>query len=180
MDSGENSYRRYLNGDESAFGEIVELYFDKLTFFINGYVHDVHASEDVAIETMTELVIHPGRFAFRSSLKTYLFSVGRHKALNFLKKRRRENLTELSEADAADRASLERDVLAGERQKALAAAMAELPAEHRTAVHLVYLEGLSYMDAAKVLGKSEKQVDNLLSAAKKRLRAELEKEGIEL
>ena len=38
MDSGENSYRRYLDGDENAFGELVELYFDNLTFFINGYM----------------------------------------------------------------------------------------------------------------------------------------------
>ncbi len=179
MEIGENSYRRYLGGDESAFSELVELYFDKLTFFINGYVHDVHASEDVAIETMTELAIHPGRFAFRSSLKTYLFAAARHKALNYLKKRCREGWTELSEADEADRASLENDVLAGERQKAVAAAMAELPEEQRLAVHLVYLEGLSYRETAKVLKKSEKQVDNLLAAAKKRLRTLLEKEGVE-
>ena len=112
MDSGENSYRRYLNGDEDAFGEVVELYFDNLTYFINGYVHDVHASEDLAVDALTELVTHPRRFAFRSSLRTWLYSVARNMALNYVSKRSREIPTPLSEADAADVRSLENDVLA--------------------------------------------------------------------
>lgn len=176
MDSGENSYRRYLDGDENAFGELVELYFDNLTFFINGYVHDVHASEDIAIDAMTELVTHPGRFAFRSSLKTWLFSIGRHKALGYLKKRRRELPSPLPDENAADSRSLEEDVLTGERQKLLAAAMAELPEEMRYAVHLVYIEGMSYREASKILKKSEKQLDNLLMKAKKLLRERIGKE----
>ena len=34
MDNGAGSYRRYLNGDEDAFDEIVKEIFDSLVFFI--------------------------------------------------------------------------------------------------------------------------------------------------
>ena len=34
MDNGASSYRRYLDGDEAAFDEILRLYRDNLTFFI--------------------------------------------------------------------------------------------------------------------------------------------------
>ena len=36
MDNGACSYRRFLDGDEEAFDEIVKEYFDSLVFFING------------------------------------------------------------------------------------------------------------------------------------------------
>ena len=44
MDNGASSYRRFLDGDESAFNEIMEELFRSLVFFINGYVHDIHAA----------------------------------------------------------------------------------------------------------------------------------------
>jgi RNA polymerase sigma-70 factor (ECF subfamily) len=45
------------------------------------------------------------------------------------------------------------------------------------AMHLVYIEELSYKEAAKILKKSPKQVDNLLTRAKSTLRTTLSKEG---
>ena len=38
MDNGASSYRRYLDGDEDAFREIVSEYFDNLVFFIDRLV----------------------------------------------------------------------------------------------------------------------------------------------
>ena len=173
MQVGENSYRRYLEGDEDAFTEVLELYFNNLTLFINGYLNDVHASEDVAIDTMLELVVHKKRYAFRSSLKTYLFAIARHKALNHLKKHRRTVLTPPDELELADRTSLETEVIENERKRRLHRAIASLERDLQTAVHLVYIEGMSYKEAASVMKKSPKQVDNLITRAKARLKAEL-------
>ena len=55
--------------------------------------------------------------------------------------------------------------------------MEQLPEEMATAVHLVYFEDMSYEDAAKVMKKTKKQVDNLLYRAKGALRATLGKES---
>lgn len=52
MDNGASSYRRFLDGDESAFDEIMKELFDNLVFFIDRYVHDIHAAEDIAIDMM--------------------------------------------------------------------------------------------------------------------------------
>ena len=173
MQTGENSYRRYLEGDEEAFTEVLELYFNNLTLFINGYLNDVHASEDVAIDTMLELVVHKKRYAFRSSLKTYLFAIARHKALNHLKKHRRTALIPPDEIELADKTSLETEVIENERKRRLHRAIASLEGELQTVVHLVYIEGMSYKDASGVMKKSPKQVDNLITRAKLRLKAEL-------
>ena len=52
-----------------------------------------------------------------------------------------------------------------------------LPEDMRTAVYLVYFEDMTYREAAKVMKKNRKQIDNLLYRAKKELRNILEKDG---
>ena len=77
MDNGACSYRRFLDGDESAFDEIMKELFDGLVFFINRYVYDIHTAEDLAIDVFSELIVHRRRYNFRVSMKTYLFMLGR-------------------------------------------------------------------------------------------------------
>ena len=60
------------------------------------------------------------------------------------------------------------------------AALEKLPAEMAAAVHLVYFEEMTYAQAAKVMKKSPKQVDNLLYRAKKELRIILGEDGEQL
>lgn len=119
MDAAANSYRRFLDGDESAFEEIMQELFCGLVFFINGFVHDPHAAEDIAIDAFSDLVVHRHRYNFRVSLKTYLYMVGRSRALDYLRRRRILRFTELSEAHglADDSAALEELALAGDRQR---------------------------------------------------------------
>ena len=52
----------------------------------------------------------------------------------------------------------------------------QLTDDMRAAVHLVYFEQLSYEDAANVMKKNKKQVDNLLYRAKSTLRTILTEE----
>ena len=68
-------------------------------------------------------------------------------------------------------------MLAGERRRALNEAISKLPEDMRAAVHLVYLEEMTYAKAAAVLHKNRKQIDNLLCRAKKELAAVLGEEG---
>jgi RNA polymerase sigma-70 factor (ECF subfamily) len=179
MDNGASSYRRFLDGDESAFGCIMKELFHGLVFFIDGFVHDTQAAEDIAIDTFSDLIVHRHRYNFKVSLKTYLYMVGRSRALDYLKHRKTIRFVELSEANeiSDDSASLEEMVLADERKRLIHGAIGQLPEEMRVAVHLVYFEEMTYEETAKVMKKNRKQVDNLLYRAKKALRITLEKNG---
>ena len=172
MDNGASSYRRFLDGDESAFDEIMKELFDNLVFFIDRYVHDVHAAEDIAIDVFSDLVVNKHRYNFRVTLKTYLFMLGRSRALNYIKHRKVIDFVELTEADKAssEQETLEEIVLADERKRVVNNALNSLPDDMRVVIHLIYFEDLSYDEAAKVMKKNRKQVDNLLYRAKKELR----------
>lgn len=178
MDNGASSYRRFLDGDESAFSEIMEELFHSLVFFINGYVHDIHAAEDIAIDTFSDLVVHRHRYNFQVTLKTYVFMLGRSRALDYIKHRKVLSFVELSEAEnTPDEKTLEEIVLVDERKRVVNAALAKLPEDMRVVIHLIYFEDMTYDEAAKVMKKNRKQVDNLLYRAKKELRIILGKDG---
>ena len=179
MDNGASSYRRFLEGDESAFESIMKELFRGLVFFIDGFVHDAHAAEDIAIDTFSDLVVHRHRYNFKVSLKTYLYMVGRSRALDYIKHRKVIDFVELSEVHALtdESATLEEMVLSSERKRLIHAAIARLPEDMRVVVHLIYFEEMTYEEAAKVMKKNRKQVDNLLYRAKKELRIILGKDG---
>ena len=178
MDNGASSYRRFLDGDEAAFDLIMQELFPPLVFFIDRYVQDHHAAEDLAMDVFADLIVHKRRYNFKVSLKTYLFMLGRSRALDYLRHKRVLTFVPLESAEHLSVSqSLEDALLADARKKAVHEALMKLPEEQRSVIHLVYYDGLSYEDAAKVLRKNRKQVDNLLYRAKKQLRIILGKDG---
>ena len=179
MDNGASSYRRFLDGDESAFDEIMKELFDNLVFFIDRYVHDIHAAEDIAIDAFSDLVVNKHRYNFKGTLKTYLFMIGRSRALNYIKHRKVIDFVELTEVDKAssEQETLEEIVLADQRKRVVNNALNALPDDMRVVIHLIYFEDLSYDETAKIMKKNRKQVDNLLYRAKKELRIILGKDG---
>ncbi|HBL83961.1 MAG: hypothetical protein A2Y17_04000 [Clostridiales bacterium GWF2_38_85] len=182
MDNGASSYHRFLEGDESGFDEILDLYQHNLIFFINRYVNNLTVAEDLAEDTFLELLIHKNRYNFQTSLKTYLFAIGRHKALDYIRHNSRFPTISLDEAaeKSNEFISVEAKLLSDERKRLVNAAINRLNSDYRAAIHLVYFEELSYEDAAKVMKKSKKQVENLIYRAKASLRSLLGKEGFEL
>ncbi len=179
MDHGACSYRRFLDGEESAFDEIMKELFHGLVFFVDRYVHDVHAAEDIAIDAFSDLIVHKHRYNFKVSLKTYLYMIGRSRALDYLKHRKVIEFTELTEETevSSEEKTLEEQVLTEERKRTVNAAIEKLPEDMRVVIHLIYFEEMTYEEAAKVMKKNRKQVDNLLYRAKKELRSLLGEDG---
>ncbi|MBE6654228.1 MAG: sigma-70 family RNA polymerase sigma factor [Ruminococcaceae bacterium] len=178
MNNGESSYRRFLDGDESAFDDIMELYRDTLTRFIDGYVKNFAAAEDIAIDVFTYVLVHKHRYNFKTSLKTYLFMLGRSRAINFIRRRKSLATVDITEAEnELYFSSPEEDVLLDERKRVVREGLSRLPADMREVITLVYFEGLSYEECGRVMKKSKKQIDNLLYRSKEKLRSVIGKEG---
>ena len=99
MDAGESSYRRYLDGDKAAFASVVEQYRAGLIRFVNSYVHNVHTAEDIAIDCFAYLLVHPRRYRFTSPLKSYLYVLGRSRAIDWLRRAKRAETVPLESAE---------------------------------------------------------------------------------
>ncbi len=172
MDIGASSYRLYLDGNEEAFERIVKEYREPLMLFINGYVRDINAAEDIAIDVFAFLAVNKHKYNFKIPLKNYIFMVGRSRALDHLRYIKRRKTVPLEEVEPyVAVSSLEDTLILDEEKKQLYAALDRLPEKMHTAIYLVYFEGLSYEDTATVMKISRKQVDNLIYRGKGMLRS---------
>ena len=182
MGTGESGYRRFIAGEREAFEEVIDEYRESLIFFIYRYIGDIETAEDIAEDVFVELIIHPYRYDFKASLKTYIFSIGRNKAVDYIRKRSRlsfmdESTFEFADfADTADVKSLEQQVIDDERLRRVCEVMGQIKKEYRVALHLVYFEELSYEEVGRIMKKSRKQVENLIYRGKNAIRRILEEE----
>jgi len=179
MSDSESSYRCFLEGDKAAFEAILQEHRLNLLFFINSFVRNPDVAEDIAIDVFVYVLMHPRRYNFKTSVKTYLFMLGRSRALDWLRRQKAIPMEPLPENLPAE-AELEAAVLADERKQALHRALSRLSSETQQAVHLVYFEGFTYAQAGQIMKKTPKQIDNLLSRGKTALGTILRKEGMEL
>ena len=179
MDNGASSYRRFLNGDDNGLVEIIRDYKDGLIFYLNGYVKNIHTAEDLAEDTFFKLAVKRPRFTENHSFKTWLYTIGRNAAINHLKKASKiadKPISDYTEV-LADERSLEEDYIKSEEKIILHRAIGKLNPDYAGVLHLVYFEEMNNADAAKVLKKNKRQIENLLYRAKNALKSELEKEG---
>ena len=82
MISDEMAYWQYLDGKEESADILVERYGDALTYYINGYIHDIHESEDLMIEAFAQIFAKErpidGKGSFRACLKNKSYT--KHKS----------------------------------------------------------------------------------------------------
>ena len=177
MISDEELYRQYISGDETGLDELMKKYGAPLTLYIDGYLHDVHEAEDLMMETFSWLFTKKPRIR-DGCFKAYLYKAARHMALRHKSRRRLffslEDLTEEPDGQTL----VEEVVRTKERDQILHFCMDELNPDYRESLYLTYFEGMSYLQAAEVMGKSVKQITNMVYRGKERLRGLLEREGI--
>ena len=176
--SGESSYRRYLNGDAEAFDEIINLYKKGLIGFILRYVGDYDTAEDISEDCFVELIVSPGKYKFKSSLKTYLYGIARNKAVGHFRRNKSGSFISLEDAgELVSSLVVEDEAVRSEDKEMLGLALTALPKDYREVLELHYFEGLSYEEIGRVMKKSPKAVYNLAFRAKHALKEKLEKDG---
>jgi RNA polymerase sigma factor (sigma-70 family) len=178
--SDEETYRRYLDGDEKAADILVRKYLDALTLYLEGYVRDIHEAEDLMIEAFSLLFAKARPIKGDGGFKAYLYRTARNLALRHGQKRRFPMLP-LHELPFEPKSGelTENGLLLTERNRQLYTALEKLKAEYREALYLVYFEEMSYRNAAGVMGKSEQQITKLVYRGKQSLKTILEQEGFQ-
>ena len=177
--TGEELFRQFLAGDSDAFEELVALYEEELFNFINRMVDDYHEAKHLTIESFAQLAVSGGKFSGKSSLKTYLFTIGKNLASRYLKMRGREkhiSYEEIMGVVSDEGATLQNFIEQEETKQMLHEALKDLKDEHRAVILLLYFEDMSYMQAGRAMNKSEKQIKHLAYRAKAALKKKLENE----
>ena len=178
MDQSTKDYRRFLAGDPEGLTRIVRDYKDGLILYLNSIVQNLSAAEELTEDTFVRLVIKRPHFASASSFKTWLYAIGRNTAYSYLRQNKYihiplENCPELTDEEEG----LECRYIQKEQQKTLHSAIKKLKPEYRQVLWLIYFEGFSHKETARILGKTVHSVETLVYRARQALKTKLLEEG---
>ena len=169
---GIGSYRRYLQGDESALEELVSAYGDALVRFAYCFVRDSYLAEDIVQDAFATLIFKRRHFSDCDNLRAYLYKTVRNKCVSALRfSKNRVPIEDLENVLVGGDA--ESDTVLSERNARLYACLQSLPPQYAEVLYLVYIDGEKPKTASKILKKSEKQTYNLLARAKSALKERL-------
>jgi RNA polymerase sigma factor (sigma-70 family) len=177
--SDDDLYHLFLHGEPSAYDALMLRYGNGIVLYLNGYLHDLHDSEDLMIETFARIMAKRPSIG-QGNFKAYLYRTARNLASRFYATHNRMRTFSLDElnADPASSELLEDMLISDERHRILHLCLNRMDSSVREVLWLIYFENLSYAQAAKVMGITRKKIDNLLVKGKKLMREELGKEGI--
>lgn len=175
--SDDELYRAYLAGEQDAGDQLMLRWGDALTAYLAAFLHNDEDAEDLMLACFSEILVYKPRIG-EGNFRAYLFKMARNKAGRLWRTRLRQREFSLDEELPAPGGSPAEAVLSRERSAILHRCLNRIPPQYREALWLIYDGELSYAQAARVLGCGVKKIDNLLANGKKRLRQELEKEGI--
>jgi RNA polymerase sigma-70 factor (ECF subfamily) len=153
--------------DELAFVEIIRRYDADLRRLAFRLLGERDAMDDVLQEAYLKAFASIHRFRGQASLRTWLYRIVYNVCLDQLRRRRRHPVSPLA-ADASGESGEQADL-----RLSLAEALAALVPEERAAVLLVDAEGLSYEEAAAVIGVPAGTIASRLSRARAALRRAL-------
>lgn len=168
-------YKEFLHGNKESFEKIVIRHKDAIIYFIQRYVKSIDIAEDLAQDVFVYILIHKKNYKFEYSLKTYLYTIAKSKALNYIKRERR--IVELDENQFEDLEELEEKVFKNERAENLKKAIQKLKIEYQSAIYLADIEELSYKEIAHILKKTDSSVKILIHRARKALEKVVMEEG---
>lgn len=167
--------RRALEGEDRAFTLLMRRYSGPLFIFVRRYVGAPDVAQDLLQESFVAAWSALNRYDASRPLGAWLRAIALNKCRDHSRRLslRRVLLGGAESAEArrqADPAPGGIEVLlANERQTALEAAIAALPAKLKEPLLLTYFEGLSQQEAAVALGTTAKAIETRVYRARRRL-----------
>jgi RNA polymerase sigma-70 factor (ECF subfamily) len=133
----------------------------------------------LAEDTFVRIVTKKPRYVAKYSFKTWLYTIGRNIAINYIKHESKISDTGAEDLDrlSKDEETLEQSYLREEQKIMVHHALSKINSDYGTILYLKFFEDLTNGQIAKITKKNKRQIENRIYQAKQSLRAELEKEG---
>lgn len=166
----------------TALSLLMEVYGSALYAFCRNMVRDADLAADVHQTTFVQAWQGLEHFSHRSTLRTWLYGIARHRCLDALKIDRRRNrrfeLVDSFPEKEGHEPEAEHQLVAGAFSRALNTCLEALAPRVRLALALRYEEGFSYPEMASVCDDRPATLQARVSRALPTLRRCLEEKGL--
>lgn len=162
--------------------KLFHTYYKDIYCYLYSLTHDASLSEDLASDVFLEVVKSIASFRGEADMKTWMFSIARHKWMDSLrKKNRRAEIEVLSELVGEEQEIFngpEEQYLEKELLERIYSLLEKEPERTRN-IMKQRLEGYSFYEIGKLQGISESSARVIYFREKEKLRQILVKEGLD-
>lgn len=162
--------------DISAFGEIYDLYVQRLFRYLYSRLGNREEAEDLTAQTFLAALEALPRYRHKGYFSAWLYSIARRKTIDHFRKKRK-----LTGLDRAEHLSVDSDLLMHaiktERVAALRTCIQALPEKERELLRLRYVAELSFAEMAVLLKRNHEAVKKSLYRLLARLQSQLEEKN---
>lgn len=165
-------------GDEEAFGELMDRYRRPLTGFLYSLCWNHDTAQDYAQEVLVRLWLARERYVPIGSFKSYIYRIARNVWLQELRSMKcRPQPQYFEDLDLAeDEVDIEKLLIRRYADRKIRLAVAALPENHRLVFVLSHFQGLKYWEIAEILEIPIGTVKSRMSNAVNNLRQRLAEE----
>lgn len=168
----QQAVRRAKAGDAEGLHFLYVRYADDVLRYVMSFVHDHHEAEDITQNVFAKLMTAIKKYEQREvPFTAWILRVARNASLDHLRAKRAIPTEEVRVADPG-RAQTSLD-----RGRALREALEQLPEDQREVLVLRHIVGLSPVEIAGTLNKTESSVHGLHHRGRRTLRANLAELG---
>jgi RNA polymerase sigma-70 factor (ECF subfamily) len=153
--------QQVLKGDKNAFGDIIELYKDKVFQICYRMLGNRHEAEDVAQEAFIRAYVNIHRYNMEYKFSTWLYRIATNLCIDRIRKRKPDYYLD-AEVPGTDGLNMysqipsegklpEEDVESMELQAMIQREISKLPEKYRAVIVLKYIEELSLNEISEIL-----------------------------
>jgi len=175
--------KQVRKGDQNAFGEIVELYKDKVFQLCFRMLGNSHEAEDTSQEAFIRAYINIERYNIDRKFSTWLYRIATNLCIDRIRKKKpdyyldaevagTEGLTLYSQIPASQLAPDE-EVSKIELQEIIQNEILKLPEKYRAVIVLKYIEELPLLEISKILDLPIGTVKTRIHRGREALRKQL-------
>jgi len=171
-------------GTRRAFEELVHRYERELYSYLRRYLGDATTAEDAFQATFLQVHLKREQYDTERKFRPWLYTIATNQAIDAQRRNKRHRMVSLDRRNeqengdeignllellASSEPAADANIESGERREWIRSAVQDLPETLRTALVLVYYQGLKYREAADVLQIPVGTVKSRLHAAILRL-----------
>lgn len=157
-------------GSHKAFEFVFVAYYNKVKAFIDGYIKSEPDAEELTEDIFVTLWINHCSIDTSKSFDSYLHTIARNAALNFLKHKYVEDAYVSNLSDAPHTSTSEEDLIAKELGLLVDDFVEKMPEQRKQIYILSRKEGLNNAEIAERLNTTKRNVESQLSLALKEIR----------
>lgn len=173
-----------MSSQKLSFDELYDEHEKRVFNIALHYVRNTSDAEEITQDVFIKVFERFVKFSGKAALSTWIHRIAINTSIDFLRKQnaqKRRFVISMNDAVLPARSDYIHPGIQLEEKESLLETMRiinELPNQQKTAVILHKIEGLSQLETAKIMKKSEKSIESLIGRARKTIQEKIiENEG---